>query len=412
MKTFTGWQYLLIDVANQWGLDKLRFEDRIQWAEANLDNLEALGEQRAQWKEYPLYRKAVMAVRKAQRGEATGHMVGLDAVCSGMQIMSALVGCHSGAAATGLVDPDRRADAYTECLDQMRTYLPGLPNEERAKVKQAVMTVLYGSKQEPIKVFGAGSNELNAFYKALHDMAPGACELLQDLLNSWQPYALQHSWVLPDNHHVHVKVMQTVKKRIEVDELNGSTFTYQYQDNVGSKKGLSNVANVIHSIDAYVMRSLIRRCNYDRKALNRAMRLVTEELTKRRYHLDRSLPPTGSVAAERYAATGIVDLSVIHEFTKENLVSLPTEYLNKFIQLVNEVLNYPPFPIVCVHDEFKCHANHMNQLRKHYRDIMAELADSTILDDIFSTILGQQITYTKLSGNLAQVIRQSNYALC
>ena len=42
MKTFTGWQYLLIDLANQFGHDKLTFEDRIQWAEANLNALENL----------------------------------------------------------------------------------------------------------------------------------------------------------------------------------------------------------------------------------------------------------------------------------------------------------------------------------------------------------------------------------
>jgi hypothetical protein len=45
MKTFTGWQYLLIDLANQFGHDKLVFEERIQWAQDNLSNLEALAEQ-------------------------------------------------------------------------------------------------------------------------------------------------------------------------------------------------------------------------------------------------------------------------------------------------------------------------------------------------------------------------------
>ena len=32
MKEFTGWEYLLIDVANHWGMDKARFEERIEWA--------------------------------------------------------------------------------------------------------------------------------------------------------------------------------------------------------------------------------------------------------------------------------------------------------------------------------------------------------------------------------------------
>ena len=80
MITFTGFEYLLIDAANNFGLDKLRFEDRIQWARDNLDHLEDLLDQ-AETK--PLYLKAVMAIRKAQAGQPTGHLVAMDATCSG-----------------------------------------------------------------------------------------------------------------------------------------------------------------------------------------------------------------------------------------------------------------------------------------------------------------------------------------
>jgi len=80
MKDYSGWQWLLIDAANQYGKDKLLFEERIQWTEANLNNLETLADQ-AETK--PLYIKAVMAIRKAQQGLPTGHMVGVDACCSG-----------------------------------------------------------------------------------------------------------------------------------------------------------------------------------------------------------------------------------------------------------------------------------------------------------------------------------------
>ena len=80
MQTFTGYQYLLIDIANQYGHDKMLFEDRIQWATEHLQELETLSD-RAECQ--PLYIKAVMALRKAQKGIPTGHLVGFDAVCSG-----------------------------------------------------------------------------------------------------------------------------------------------------------------------------------------------------------------------------------------------------------------------------------------------------------------------------------------
>jgi DNA-directed RNA polymerase len=42
MQKFTGWQYLLIDCANHYGLDKEAYSSRIKWAEAHLDELESL----------------------------------------------------------------------------------------------------------------------------------------------------------------------------------------------------------------------------------------------------------------------------------------------------------------------------------------------------------------------------------
>lgn len=80
MINYSGWQWLLIDAANQYGLDKLLFEGRIDWAEHNLGCLEGFTDT-AETK--PLYIKAVMAIRKAQQGIPTGHMVAVDGVCSG-----------------------------------------------------------------------------------------------------------------------------------------------------------------------------------------------------------------------------------------------------------------------------------------------------------------------------------------
>lgn len=82
IQNFTGWEWLLIDAAGHFGLDKLTFDERIEWAEANLNDLEALLPQ-ADKKTQPLYLKAVQAIRKAQNKVPTGHLVGVDAVCSG-----------------------------------------------------------------------------------------------------------------------------------------------------------------------------------------------------------------------------------------------------------------------------------------------------------------------------------------
>ena len=119
MVRFSGFEYVSIDIANQFGHDKLPFEARIQWVHEHLDELETLVEQA---ETQPLYMKAVMALRKAQKGIPSGHLVGFDACASGIQVMSAMTGCHVGAKSTGLVG-DERSDAYGICTNHMNTFL-------------------------------------------------------------------------------------------------------------------------------------------------------------------------------------------------------------------------------------------------------------------------------------------------
>lgn len=412
MKTYTGWEWLLIDAANQFGLDKLTFEERIQWATDNLNKLELLTAE-AEKKTLPLYRKAVMAIRKAQQNIPTGHLVGVDATCSGIQIMSVLTGCTAGARATGLVDPNRRADAYTDTTEAMNVILGGGLTVSRNDAKKALMTSFYGSKLQPKNIFGEDTKELAAFYEAAQQVAPGAWELLQDLLASWQPFALEHAWKMPDGFDVRVKVMERQETRIEVDELNHASFTYEYYENVGTPKGKSNVANVTHSVDAYVLREMHRRCNYDREVVERAARLITAELIARTMgkQADR---PEGKIEyyTTQYYRSTVASAVILPYIDLDTVSMLETEHLEALNQMAYGMLQYQPFELVTVHDEFKAHANNINWVRWQYKEILAELADSYLLDDIMSQIHGIPGQFNKLSNNLADLIRDSNYALC
>lgn len=79
----------------------------------------------------------MQAIRKAQGGAPSGHMVSLDACCSGIQLMSALTGCMQGATATGLVKPDERVDAYSYTTEVMGTILGNNVNISRDAAKHA-----------------------------------------------------------------------------------------------------------------------------------------------------------------------------------------------------------------------------------------------------------------------------------
>lgn len=417
MHTFTGWQYLLIDVANHFGLDKEIFENRILWVETHLDRLEELAEE-APIKTRPLYRKAVMAVRDAQAGRPSGHLVGFDAICSGMQIMSALTGCHKGAEATGLIDTGERPDAYSKTTEEMGRVMGGQYLVDRDAIKQGVMTMLYGSKEEPKKLFGEDTPELAGFYQAVYNVAPGAFELLQALLNSWQPMTLMHRWALPDGFVARVKVMEKVEKRLEVDELDHATFTYEWYENNGTLTGVANVANVVHSIDAYVLRSLVRRCSYDpdivkTASVNIQLELMRRHLNGESHDPDRhSATPEIQQCIERFEATRMADVRCLPYLDGDAVLYLSEEHLQELQLIIDAMLAHKPFHVVSVHDEFKCHPNYMNYLRMHYRDIFAQMANSEILSDVLSQIHGVQGTYNKLTQTLAKEIENSEYAIC
>lgn len=413
MRFYSGWQWLLIDAANHFGHDKKLFEERIQWAEDNLSNLEQLADQ-AETK--PLYHKAVMAIRKAQQGLPTGHMVGVDGVCSGIQMMSVLTGCVAGARSTGLIDPNVRADAYSACTQAMTKHLGGAVNVSRSDAKQALMTSYYGSKKTPLDIFGENTPELSAFYAAAQEVAPGAWELLQDLLASWQSYALEHSWKLPDGFDARIKVMTKTEARIEVDELDHATFTYEFYENVGQKKGLSNAANVVHSVDAFVLREMHRRCNHDRKVLADVSMTIAAELDRRTYNAPKvdglKLNQKAQYFKEQYERSTMITAAILPHLDGESASHLSTEHLEKLYHMTGQMIQHKPFPIVTVHDEFKSHPNNVNWVRWHYKEILAEIADSNLLDDLLSQIHGVPGVFHKLSFNLGDQIRQSNYGLC
>jgi hypothetical protein len=409
---FSGFQYLLIDAANAFGLDKETYDVRLDWARENFEVLEELEEQAD---EFYLYVKAVAAVRKAQRGEASGHMVGFDAICSGLQIMSAMTGCRKGAEATGLIDTGKRPDAYTECTTIMQSFLPWFQASARKKVKNAVMTHFYGSYMEPVKEFGEGSEGHNTFLKSVPILAPAAAELREYLRQSWNPETTEHRWILPDGFDVRAKVTVEKEKRIEVDELGGATFTYYYEEVEAKEDGVSNIANMIHSVDAYLVRCVERRCNYDVRVMTRAHEYILNELLKR--SINSKLIPHGTVTQkfiyflEQYNRSTVPDVVICHFLNPFTVQKLSDKHLNQLLTILEDMLCHKPFPTITVHDDFKAHANNMNSLRWHYKEVLADIADSNLIDDLMSQIFGKPLKYAKKSPDLGDYIRKSNYAL-
>ena len=399
-KTYTGFQYLCIDIANSYGKDKDLFEDRIQWVLDNIKDLESLVPTAD---DQPLFLKAVMALRSSQKGNPTGHLISLDGVCSGTQIMSALTGCIKGATITGMIDPNVRADAYSSLTKEMNNLMvqDGLTEItiSRDDAKQAMMKGGYGSVAVPKELFG----DLIGYYEqAFLNIAPGAAELL--------PEMLVNQWTQADGFEVVIPVMDTKSTRIQVDELGGASITVEYKENMPLDFSASLVANTVHSVDALVVRNMIRRCSYNKPQVESVL-YVLETL------LDAGNDPC--VMTDKHIIKYVslaqrfnwIDPVIISFIDMENINQLPNWYAIRLIKLIKMMLVYPPFDLLTVHDAFRCHANNANAVRYWYKEILAEIAESNILSCIMSDILGVKGTYPKL-GNIGDLIRQSNYSLC
>lgn len=256
MQHFTGLEYLKIDIANAAGYDKLSWNQRINWVNDNYDELDHDG--MVELADEPmLYLKAINALHKTEAGLPSGHAMMLDATASGLQIMAALSGCKKTATHVNMVSTGNREDVYTHMVNEMNFHLPHWEHVRRSDVKKPLMTHFYNKMSQDTLT----ELQQQAFYNAMADSFTGA-QAVMDLINQyWDEYALQHKWTLPDGHVACVKVTEMVNARVQVDELANTTFTYRFEANMPSIKSSSLVPNVIHSIDAYVAREMVRRAN-------------------------------------------------------------------------------------------------------------------------------------------------------
>ncbi len=401
MINYTPLEYIKIDIANQYGLDKQSFPQRLAWVNRVKDLHKYVDKADKPYQ----YMAAVQALEDAKASIPTGHMVGLDACSSGIAIMGICMGCKTTSTNTGVVG-QKRKDMYTECHKEMNKHI--VSDVPRNDVKAAQMTFYYGSAAEPKAIFGEGTDELTAFYQAQETVAPGAVWLMNELLNSWQPMALNHSWLMPDGFQVITPVLQKTKAKIEIDELNHASIQYVYEVNKGTKKGLSVAANAVHSIDAFIVRELVRRCMYNKTQLKKAAKILVSKLS----HLVTPIRTKLPQAEQAWKDYGFISLAGIETITIKSVIQLSKDYCIELLCLINEVLNYPTFEIITIHDEFKCHPNHMNRLREIYVSIMAELAESNIMECIIQQIRNDpHYSIKKLSNNLGDHIRESEYFL-
>jgi len=249
----TNLDNLKIAIANHAGHDKLLWSERIKWFNKQIAFKPDL------FDEPILGAKALQAYKDTKKGYKTGYVMSIDATASGLQIMSALSGCKDTAKACNMVNTGKREDVYQMIADKMNKRLNGKYSVTRKDVKKPCMTTFYNSLANPKKTFN--KPQLKAFYKTLDGLMPGAMEVMETINDFWNYEGDIHQWTLPDGHIARVPVTEMSNIRIEVDELDHRTFTYRYSKQQPSENYRSLVANIVHSVDGYIAREMVRRCH-------------------------------------------------------------------------------------------------------------------------------------------------------
>jgi hypothetical protein len=217
----------------------------------------------------------------------------------------------------------------------------------------------------------------------------GIYTMRQACLDAWDEDALEHEWELPDGYQIHQVITQDTfardmytgqyvypAKRVEIT-LNGKQRGIDCRwSKIGkrSKKesGTRSIgANLIHSLDAYLMRELVRRCKQDFVIKPEEFKEVIE------YSFDIKVEdPKAEELFHMWEETNIVSLNILNHLHYGDC--LPRPYWEAIVEVIND-LPKEGFDIRPIHDEFACLPRYANSMRYQFNHLIAELYLSTIL---------------------------------
>lgn len=403
MQKFTGLQYLMIDVANNFGLDKESWKNRLAWFEEHKNHLDSLVKQA----ESPaLFYGAIQAYYKALEGKPSGYPVSLDATASGLQILACLTGDRKAAELCNVVpvfgdDAEaKRIDGYTVVYERMLAKVGERSVIKRDDCKQAVMTSLYGSTAIPKEVFGEGIL-YKVFDDTMDESAPAVWELNKAYLAIWDPTKETNSWTLPDNGHVHVKVMDLDSETVHFLNQPVEIIRRVHRP---TEEGRSLSANTTHSVDGMIVREMVRRCSYSNATVQRVWECIETDEYHEGTEADRTMV---QILWNHYKESGYLSARIMDHLYSNNMSIVDVEVIRELLQSLPE----KPFHVISVHDCFRCLPNYANDLREQYNRQLYLIAKSNLLGYILKQLLGREVSIGKLDPTLADDILTTEYAL-
>lgn len=273
--TEDGINALKISIVNEVYSDKITREDALVWFDLNEGNLQLTT---------PLSQVYYQDYLAAKAGRPVGSILHQDMTNSGLGIYSLLGKDEKGALLTNLKNIGKLADAYKALADALNKVL-GITNLNRHTVKKAFMVFLYGSGKalltsedidderykhllQAIEIGLGTTIDIDKvwvkFQEAMSEIAPAAIQLM-GLIYKFKKEDSHYRWVMKDGFICDIQVMN--KTAIEHKgfsiSIDGKTHTHSIhtiEKLLDNKYDKSLAPHIIHSIDAYILREIARRC--------------------------------------------------------------------------------------------------------------------------------------------------------
>lgn len=358
--TKSGYEWLIINIANLFGDDKLLFEDRIAKYDLPVADLRAMAEDA----DSPIeFMNAVDALEDYNKTGECNSLVYLDASNQALQMYAVLTGDKETAKICNLASGNNIEDAYKDFASLINIAI-GRDYLVRNNTKIALMTAMYGKEDitsviieslypslEIEEATIAVADDLGFSTEvvkgrtrcvefdticidSLQKLAPKAVEMMNAILASHRDDATVINWNTPNGFEVEFNVKVKVPYEFSFTFSNGYIFN---REGVTEEYGASESSralspNIIHSLDGWVASEVVNRMH----------------------------------TLGKYCTT--------------------------------------------IFDAFGVHANDAELVKTIYDDIMVEILNGTILEDIISNIRGYKYTITK--GDLSEFdIRNSRYSI-
>lgn len=282
------------------------------------------------------------------------------------------------------------SDIYTTIGEEIRATF-NLGDIPRKVIKKALMAWGYGGSAGLCSLTQTKPEQLNEVMEDIADELgfQGIYNMRQACLDAWDEDALEHSWELPDGYEIHQVITQDTfardlltgqyiypAKRVEIT-LNGKQRGIDCRwSKVGKRNkresGTRSIgANLIHSLDAFLMREIVRRCKQDFNIKPEQFKEVIES--------GFSINVSDAKAADIYnmfKETNVVSLNILNHLHVGD--TLPSDYYEAICRII-DMLPSEGFDIRPIHDEFACLPRHANSMRRQFNHLIAELYQSTML---------------------------------